>query len=60
MALAESESDYTGTATLALNLTVGWRLEYVSAAAGGTVSAKIRGGQQTVLSGAAVGPGPVD
>ena len=57
MALAESESDYTGTATLALLLTVGWRLEYVSAAAGGTVSAKIRGGRQTVLSGAAVGPG---
>ena len=57
MALAESDADYTGTATLALLLTVGWRLEYVSAAAGGTVSAKIRGSQLTVLSGAAIGPG---
>ena len=61
-ALAESESDYTGTATLALLLTVGWRLEYVSAAAGGTVSAKTfghlqYGGQQTVLSGAGIAPG---
>ena len=41
--LATSESDYTGTATLALSLTVGWRLEYVSVAAGGTVSAKTFG-----------------
>ena len=57
MALAESEADYTGTATLALLLTVGWRLEYVSAAAGGTVRAKIFGSQLTVLSGAAIGPG---
>ena len=61
-ALAESESDYTGTASLTLSLTVGWRLEYVSAAAGGTVSAKTfgllqYGGQQTVLSGAGIAPG---
>ena len=61
-ALAESEADYTGTATLALLLTVGWRLEYVSAAAGGTVSAKTfgllrYGGQQTVLSGAGIAAG---